>query len=91
MKYMDIMGGIFFHFNRDVTEKKKMYQQLQESEDMYRTLIELGDRVGEAVVMLQDKYGRDGIQTFVSDEWCRITGYRRDELSRMSFFCNAPH
>jgi PAS domain S-box-containing protein len=53
---------------------------------MYRTLIELGDRVGEAVVMLQDTEDVEGLQTFVSDEWCRITGYTREELLKMSFF-----
>jgi PAS domain S-box-containing protein len=88
MKYMNIMGGrgIYFHFNRDVTAQKKLYQQLKDSEDIYRTIIELGDRVGEAVVMLQNKDDKEGMQTFVSDEWCRITGYQRNELLKMSFF-----
>ena len=86
MKYMNVMDGIFFHFNRDVTEQKRLYQQVKESEDIYRTLIELGDRVGEAVVMLQDIEDIEGLQTFVSEEWCRITGYSRDELLKMSFF-----
>ncbi|MFZ7103085.1 MAG: PAS domain-containing sensor histidine kinase [Peptococcaceae bacterium] len=86
MKYMNVMGGLFFHFNRDVTEQKRLYKQVKESEDIYRTLIELGDRVGEAVVMLQDKEDIEGLQTFVSEEWCRITGYNREELLKMSFF-----
>lgn len=86
MKYMDVMGGIYFHFNRDITEHNRLYQQIKESEDIYRTLIELGDRVGEAVVMIQDKQDIEGLQTFASEEWCRITGYNRDELLKMSFF-----
>jgi PAS domain S-box-containing protein len=86
MKYMNVMGGLFFHFNRDITEKNRIFQKLKESEDIYRTLIELGDRVGEAVVMLQDTENIEGLQTFVSDEWCRITGYSREELLKMSFF-----
>jgi PAS domain S-box-containing protein len=86
MKYLNVMGGLFFHFNRDVTEQKRLYQQIKESEDIYRTLIELGDHVGEAVVMLQDKEEIEGLQTFVSKEWCRITGYSKEELQKMSFF-----
>ncbi len=86
MTYINVMGGLFFHFNRDVTEQKELYRQIKESEDIYRTLVELGDRVGEAVVMLQDKNDIEGLQTFVSEEWCRITGYNREELLKMSFF-----
>jgi len=85
-KYLDIKPGYFFCFHRDITEKKKMLNQLKESEKRYRALIELGDRVGEAVVMLQDIDGKKGIQTFVSDKWLNITGYSRDELLGMSFF-----
>ena len=36
--------------------------------------------------MLQDTEQGNGIQTFVSDEWPRITGYSRRELLGMSFF-----
>ena len=36
--------------------------------------------------MIQDKQDIEGLQTFVSEEWCRITGYTRDELLKMSFF-----
>ncbi|MBN2134381.1 MAG: PAS domain S-box protein, partial [Acidobacteria bacterium] len=86
MKYTNVLGGVFFHFNRDITEQIKLYRQIKESEDIYRTLIELGDRVGEAVVMVQDKQDIEGLQTFVSEEWCRITGYTREELVKMSFF-----
>jgi PAS domain S-box-containing protein len=86
MKYMNVMGGIYFHFNRDITEQKRLYLKIKESEDIYRTLIELGDHVGEAVVMLQDTPEMEGLQTFVSKEWCRITGYNKEELQKMSFF-----
>jgi PAS domain S-box-containing protein len=85
-KYLDISTGIIFHFGRDVTERNKLYQQLKESEERYRALIELGDRVGEAIVLLQDTDKGKGMQIFVSEKWADITGYSREELLDMSFF-----
>jgi PAS domain S-box-containing protein len=59
---------------------------LRESEERFRSLIELGGQIGEAVVMVQDSEQGEGIQTFVSGEWPRITGYSKEELLGMSFF-----
>ena len=66
--------------------RRRMQTQLLESEERYKALINLGTEVGEAVVMLQDEDGIEALQTFVSDEWPRITGYDKDELLHMSFF-----
>jgi PAS domain S-box-containing protein len=85
-KYLDIGGGIFFSFHSDITEKNRMIQKLKESEDRYRALIELGNNIGEAVIMLQDIDGREGVQVFVSERWCNMTGYSTKELLGMSFF-----
>ena len=68
------------------TECKGVEEALRESEEMYRALLSLGGRVGEAVVMLQDNEQGDAIHTLVSDEWLRITGYSRKKLLSMSFF-----
>ena len=86
MEYMDVMGGVIFHFNKDTTEQKKMLRQLKESEERYRALVELGGSIGEAVVMLQDTGNNEAMHVFVSNEWCNITGYTKDELLEMSFF-----
>ncbi len=71
---------------RDLTLRRQMQAQLAESEERYKALINLGTEVGEAVVMLQDIDGEEALQTFVSDEWPRITGYDKSELLKMSFF-----
>lgn len=86
VKYLDIKPGLFFCFHRDITEQKEVYQQLKESEERYRALIDLDGEVGVAVVMLHDTEQGEGIQTFVSNEWSNITGYPREELLGLPFF-----
>jgi PAS domain S-box-containing protein len=86
MKYMNIMGGILFHFERDITESNRLFKQVKESEELYRSLIDLGGKVGEAVVMLMDTEKIRGLQIFVSDKWVEMIGYSKEELLKMSFF-----
>jgi len=58
----------------------------KESEDCYRAIFNLGTNIGEAIVILQDIDGREGIHTCVSDKWPLITGYTENELLELSFF-----
>ena len=61
-------------------------EELQESEERNRALLDLGTEVGESVVMLQNTERGEGVQTFVSYMWPHITGYSKEELLGMSFF-----
>ncbi len=64
---------------------KRSTEALRGSEERYRALVELGVRVGEAIIMRQDTEQGEGIMTFVSDEWANITGYSKKELLNASF------
>jgi len=78
----------------DMTEKlqtttvsrDKLAEDIVESEEQYRSIVNLSGEVGEAIIMLQDTDQGEGIQTFVSDEWSHITGYSHEELIDGSFF-----
>ncbi len=85
-KYMDVGPGFIFCVHRDITEQKEINKQLIESEERYHALVALGGRVGEAVVIMQDVKTLEGVQTFASDEWIKITGYSRQELLGIPFF-----
>jgi PAS domain S-box-containing protein len=71
---------------RDITEIRHKDEEIKESEDRYRALIELGAEAGEAIAMLQDIDGKEGIQTFFNEQWPQITGYTQKDLLGTSFF-----
>jgi PAS domain S-box-containing protein len=73
------LTGIIEQF-QDITKIRHMEEHIQEAEEHNQALINLGSNVGEAIVMLQNIDGNEGVQTFVNDQWCKITGYTRDEL-----------
>lgn len=60
-------------------------EKLRETDARYRTLLHLESEVGESIIMLQDTEQGEAIQTFVSEQWPRITGYSKEELLGMSF------
>ena len=64
----------------------KEEQITKESEDCYQATFSLGTNINEAIIMLQDINGREGMHTCVSDQWLLITGYTKEELLGMSFF-----
>lgn len=71
---------------RDVSELRQTEKGLRRPEESYRSLIELADKRGEAVVMLQDIANKEAALTFVGERFLEITGYQREELLGTSFF-----
>ncbi|TET68184.1 MAG: response regulator [Dehalococcoidia bacterium] len=72
------------NLNKEITERERAEEELRESEERYRAIVNLGASIGEAIVMLQDTEDVVGIHTFANDEWLNITGYSREELLGMS-------
>jgi len=71
-----IKGGKIIGFQgiaRDITNRKKMEEELKKSEEKYRILVEtMSDGLG-----INDE---DGRYTFVNDRLCKMLGYSPDEM-----------
>ncbi len=65
---------------------KSAKKNLKSPEDSYHALIQMGKDMGEAVVMLRDINGKEGVHIYASDTWLEITGYTKAELLDKSFF-----
>ncbi|HAR34412.1 MAG TPA: hypothetical protein DCR95_10120, partial [Desulfobacter sp.] len=57
---------------KDITSQKKMQRKLKESEILYRTLFKA---TGSAISIIDER----GYISLVNDEWCKSTGYMREE------------
>jgi PAS domain S-box-containing protein len=63
---------------RDITERKQAEEQLRESEERFRSIVENS----QAGIMILDDAHR---LTYVNDELCKISGYSRKELIGQDF------
>jgi PAS domain S-box-containing protein len=59
---------------------------INDSEDAYRTLVDTASDSGLGIFILQDREDKEGAYQFVNEEYCRISGYREEELLKMTFY-----
>jgi PAS domain S-box-containing protein len=71
---------------RDITEQRCMKEQVKEFEERYRAMLELGNQLGEGVIIMQDIDDKEGIQIFVNEQWVKMTGYEIKTLLGTCFF-----
>ena len=76
----DATGNVdhFVAILHDLTERKWAEEALRESEDRFRRIFDEAS-IGVAIVSLDYRFAR------VNEALCRITGYSREELTRLTF------
>ena len=74
------------HWLEHLVDIRARQADLEESEALYRTMVDMSSEVGESILMLQDTDNREGVITFASPQFYRMTGYKRKDLLEMSFF-----
>jgi PAS domain S-box-containing protein len=75
-QYKPTEGGLLVSFIRDITERKRAEEELRESEERYRTLIQTS-MDGVWMVDLQGRLLQ------VNESYCRMSGYSEAELLNM--------
>ncbi|MHC1584774.1 MAG: PAS domain S-box protein, partial [Candidatus Syntropharchaeia archaeon] len=65
-------------------------QDLEEAQELYRTIIDAASDAKEGFALVQDVDGIQAKHVFVNDYYCALTGYTREELYKMSVFDLVP-
>lgn len=77
LEAVSLSNNTFMAFCFDITEHKKAEEELQQSEEKYRDLVE---NANEAIIVAQD-----GILKFFNPKTMGFTGYSADELASIPF------
>ncbi len=68
----------------DITERKKIEEALADSEEWHRALVDAAGKAGLGITIVQNTQDKEAAIVFVNDEYCRMMGYSREELLRIS-------
>lgn len=71
--YLGPESNLFFHFNRDITERKQSEEKIRESKEFIENVI-ASMRDGFSIMDTQGTY------IDVNDSFCQMTGFTREEL-----------
>ena len=71
---------------KEIIERNRAEEALQESEERYRILVEAASLSGQAIMIHQDREGIEAICAFANNAAKDITGYKQEELEKFSWF-----
>lgn len=78
------IGELAQAFRQMAVDLKVSITRLRNSEAGYRALIEAAGKVGEGIALIRDEHPGEGTFLFVNDEFCRLTGYARQQLLNLN-------
>jgi two-component system NtrC family sensor kinase len=81
----DEIGLLSHAFNQMIGSLKVTTEELEVSEQRYKTLIETASKAGIGIVVLQNDKNKKGIVKYVNQGLIDMSGYTREELFCMPF------